>query len=431
MARIKSQQGIFWGVSSFQTLAMFRRGLFYAYLSVYLRYYLGLSVTETTLFATLPMILNIVAQTFVWGRISDRYQLRRTLILWGEFLGGLGTLIVWYLHTLPLSSSAAGYVIIIGLSLTEFFWAMSNIGWSALISDLYPQAQRSTVQGRLASIGALGRILGVWLGGLLYDGMGLEYEGWGFYEGSLFFVAAGVMFLSMIPMAFMPEGGIRPQEDDVQEQADQRASVRLFWIFLVAMTFINFGRNSVVIIQSQYLFLDAGFDINSRMLSYVVNTESLAIVLVGFIAGRIGSCLGNGRAVCLGAVCALSYLAIYILATDLEWIFVGSFLKGSSEVILLSASYAFASVLIPPQSRGRLFSLFNATLFLSWGIGATLIAGPLTDGLIAVGKSEIFSYQMAYLSAIGMTGIGLLIQGVLVFVLVPRSSVGKNPANGL
>ncbi|MDJ0831727.1 MAG: hypothetical protein QNI92_17875, partial [Desulfobacterales bacterium] len=58
----------FVGLASFEMLAMFRRGLFYAYLSIYLRHHLGLSVTETTLFATLPMIVNVMAQTFVWGQ---------------------------------------------------------------------------------------------------------------------------------------------------------------------------------------------------------------------------------------------------------------------------------------------------------------------------------------------------------------------------
>ena len=91
----------FFSVSSFQILAMFRRGMFYAYLSVYLRYFLNLSVTETTLFATLPMLANIVFQTALWGRLADRYQLRRTLIIRGEILGGAGTLFVWYFHTLP------------------------------------------------------------------------------------------------------------------------------------------------------------------------------------------------------------------------------------------------------------------------------------------------------------------------------------------
>jgi MFS family permease len=128
---------IFWGVSSFQALAMFRRGLFYSYLSIYLRYYLGLNVTETTLFATLPMILNVVFQTFVWGNLSDRLQLRRTLILRGELLAGIGTVLIWYVHTLTEDRALAGYVIIIGLSLIEIFWSMSNVNMQSLAIILW------------------------------------------------------------------------------------------------------------------------------------------------------------------------------------------------------------------------------------------------------------------------------------------------------
>ena len=134
--------GRFFSISSFQILAMFRRGMFYAYLSIYLRYFLNLSVTETTLFATLPMLANIIFQATLWGRLSDRYQLRRTLIFWGEILGGIGTLVVWFVHTLPEGHRAMAYVIIFGLTVVEIFWSMSNIGWSALISDLYPPDER-------------------------------------------------------------------------------------------------------------------------------------------------------------------------------------------------------------------------------------------------------------------------------------------------
>ncbi|MEA1946579.1 MAG: MFS transporter [Thermodesulfobacteriota bacterium] len=126
-------------------------------LSIYLRHFLGLSVTETTLFATLPMVVNIVFQTFVWGAFSDKYQLRRTLIICGEVLAGFGTVLVWYAHTLTDTLILAGYVIIIGLSLIEIFWSMSNVVWSALISDIYRQEDRNAIQGRLASIGGIGR----------------------------------------------------------------------------------------------------------------------------------------------------------------------------------------------------------------------------------------------------------------------------------
>ncbi|MCP4763124.1 MAG: MFS transporter, partial [archaeon] len=126
----------FFGLSSFQMLVMFRRGLFYTYLSIYMRNFLGLSVTETTLFATIPMIFSVIFQTFIWGPISDRLQRRRTLIISGEVLAGIGVLIVWFLHAQLDDLHQAGYIIIFGLCGVEIFWSMSNIGWSALVSDL-------------------------------------------------------------------------------------------------------------------------------------------------------------------------------------------------------------------------------------------------------------------------------------------------------
>ena len=153
----------FFGLSSFQILAMFRRGLFYTYLSIYLRNFLNLSVTETTLYATLPMIMSVIFQNFVWGPLSDKFQKRRTFIISGEIIAGIGTILVWLIHHSFTDYYLAGYVIIIGLSCVEIFWSMSNIGWSALISDLYPSLDRSKIMGRLTSIGGLGRMIGIFL----------------------------------------------------------------------------------------------------------------------------------------------------------------------------------------------------------------------------------------------------------------------------
>jgi len=422
--RTQNSYSVFFGISSFQMLAMFRRGLFYSYLSIYLRHFLGLSVTETTLFATLPMVMNIVFQTFVWGVLSDKYQLRRTLIMLGEILAGFGTMWVWYAHKLTGNMPLAGYVIILGLSVIEIFWSMSNVGWSALISDIYRKEDRNAVQGRLASIGGIGRFVGVWVGGLLYDGWGLQFEGWGFSEGALFFIAAGVMFLSVIPMLMVPEGGIVHETNNtsLQEGASTISSTKIFMIFLTAMVFINFGRNSIGVIMTQYLVLDSGFAVSSRVLSYIVNTSSAAIIITGLLAGWIGRRIGNGTSLLLGTAMAVGSLLLLATTAELTLIYVSSFFMGCSEVIIFASSYAFASALIPIEKRAKLFGVFNATLFLSWGIPGTFIAGPITDMLIAYGASEVFSYQTAFVSAAAMTLIGFIIYGFLVFVYIPRSS---------
>ena len=407
----------FWGISSFEILAWFRRGLFYSFLSIYLRHFLGLSVTETTLFATLPMIVNILFQTFVWGKVSDKYQLRRTLIIIGEISAGIGTVAIWYAHRLTDNLFLSGYIIIIGLTLIEVFWSMSNVSWSALISDLYRLEDRNRIQGRLASLGGVGRIAGVWSGGLLYDGFGLQFAGWGFFEGSLFFVAAGAMLISTIPMLFVPEGGIEKTNTTGVNRTgvDTRVSPTIFMVFLAAMAFINFGRNSIAIIQVQYLVLESGFAVSSKVVSYIVNSHSAAMVITGLISGWLGKRLGNGNALILGAAVSVAGLILLASADTLSLVYVSNLLRGVSEVIILASSYAYASILIPPENRAKLFGMFNATFFLSWGIAGTLVAGPIIDVMIASGAPEVLSYRVSFMAAAAMTSVGILIMIGLVF----------------
>jgi len=389
---------------------MFRRGLFYSYLSIYLRFFLGLSVTETTLFATLPMVLNVVFQRFVWGTLSDKYQKRRTYIILGEVLAAAGTLLVWYLHKLPDSKSTAGYIIIIGLSVVEIFWSMSNIGWSAIISDLYPEEERSGIQGKLSSLGALGRIVGVLIGGFAYDGLAKYYDGWGFDNGFLFFVASGIMLVSTIPMFFVPEGGVSAgQPRPPSRHVDATSISRVFTVFMLAMIFINFGRNSIAIIKTQYLSLDTGFNVSSRALSYIVNMESLAIFIVGLFISRLSKLYRDVTLLFAGASIAILSLVGFALASALPLIYVCNFLIGVSMVVILSASYSYASRLIPPDRRGKQFAWFNATFFLSWGMAATLVSGPIIDLLIRTGASEVFAYRISFVASAFLVVVGLFI----------------------
>ncbi len=405
---------VFLGISSFQMLAVFRRGLFFSYLTIYLRHFLGLSVTSTTLFATLPRIVNVLAQRYIWGVLSDKLQKRRAFIIWGEILGGIGTIALFYAHRIPADKIAAGWVVIAGMAVIEIFWSMSNIGWSALISDIYKQGNRSTIMGRLESMGGMGRIVGVLVGGLLYDKMGTSFEGWGFYEGSLFWISGVVMFLSIFPMVFVPEGGVDQNETQPCHTSDtMQFNPTIFYIFIAAITLIHFGRNAIAVTLPQYLTLDSGLNLSSLTLSHVVNIRSVGLILTGFLAGVLSRKLGNRGLLTLSSFIAAISLFIIGTTTQMMWICISSFLMGFSEVLIIAASYEMASSYIPAEKRGTYFAMFNATFFLSWGVGSTLIAGPLTDCLISAGHSEAFAY-MASFNACGM----MTLTGVLVLFLL-------------
>lgn len=411
------------GLSSFQILAMFRRGLFYTYLSIYMRDFLLLSVTETTLYATLPMIMSVIFQNFVWGPISDKIQRRRALIILGEIIAGGGTILVWGIHSIFANFYIAGYVIIVGLSCIEIFWSMSNIGWSALISDVYSPEDRNRIMGQLTGVGGLGRMIGILIGGYLYD------SGLGFRNGPLFFIASFVMFISTIPMLFAPEGGIHQIEfkkDEINEIREKKNNYKIvFIIFTIALVFINFGRNSISVPYSQYLVLDSGFNVDDITLSYIANTRSLAVLTIGLTAGLLSKKLGYSKTLIFGTIFAIIALIITALSSNLFLIFLGSFLIGTSDVIIRATSYTIASKLIPAKIRAKLFGVYNTTFFLSWGLACTLMTGPIIDLLILNGFGELFAYQIAFIVGALITGIGLLIFIILEIWLIIKKRENK------
>ncbi len=413
-----SLRSTFLGLSSFQLLAMFRRGMFYTYLSVYMLDFLGLSATETTLYATLPMIMSVVFQNFVWGPLSDKLQRRRSMIILGEVLAGIGTIAVWFLHSTFSNKFLAGYVIIIGLMCIEVFWSMSNISWSALISDIYLSNDRSKVMGQLISVGGLGRIIGISIGAILYN------NGFGFRDGPLFFVAALVMFVSSIPMIFTPEGGTKSEEEEKETEVENNDNTQqnynykvIFIVFIISLMFINFGRNSIATFYSPYLKLDTGFAVDDILLGYIANTRSLAVLIIGFLAGTLSKKFGHSRTLILGVSLAIFALIIMGLTDNLILIFIGSFFIGTSEVIIYAASYVIASNLIPSKVRAKLFGVYNMTFFLSWGLACTIISGPLIDFL---GVGKMTSYQAAFFVGAIITGIGLAVFLLLEIWLKPK-----------
>ncbi len=432
---------IFFGLSSFQALAMFRRGIFYTFLAVYLRANLGLSVTETTLFETIPMVLNVLFQTLVWGRLTDRLQKRRSLIVAGEILAGIGHLAMWFLHARVPDGRQAGWVIIAALGVIEIFWSMSNIGWSSYIADVYGPEERNAVQGRLAAIGGVGRILGAVIGGLLYDGLRAMYPGWGFRSGAIFFVAAGVMFLSVIPLFFMPEGGVGtgvkarggaascpdacpdacPEPGRGQTGSAAAASgpgtIKVFAIFLVAMLFINSGVNSVGAFRGQFMDLAEGFAAPPSVIALASNVESVAVIAFGLLAGLLGKSLGVARLLAAGSVAGLLSLLLHAAAPAVSWVLAAAAFKGAGDASIAASSYAYAASLIPPEKRGRWFAAYNATFFLSWGVSATFVTGPLIDGLMRAGTGAVAAYRAGFVSAALLVVLGL---GLLVLLLKAR-----------
>ncbi len=238
------------------------------------------------------------------------------------------------------------------------------------------------------------------------------------------------MFISVFPMFLTPEGGIS-KERLIQEKNDyneshsfngENSSNYIMIVFLTACIFINFGRNSIATLFSQFLYLESGFNISSDILSYIVNIQSLAIILMGLLVGRIGKRIGTQHFLLAGTGLAVIALLLIPLANEIVVIYISNFMRGCSEVIINASSYAFVSTLISPEKRGKYFGIFNATFILSWGLAGTLISGPLADFLIFVGLTEIFAYKMTFIVGAIITLVGFIILIWLFFRVVNNNN---------
>lgn len=414
------------GLSSFQFMAMVRRGLFYTFLSLYLRVILGLSVTETTLLACLSMIANSVSQSFIWGKISDKYQTRVGLIIIGETIAAVGYTIIYFTHIYMLEAYGpfyAAYTIIIGFTVLEFFWSMSNVGWSALISDVTASHERSKLMSIISSIGGVGQIVGVTVAGILYDWGG---EAAGFRNGTLFFFASAIMIASaaVIGIAMRstrPKGHrIRTPVKNTNLNRNKTSissyNLRSFYWFLSSLFIVSLGTFSILQILIFYVELDTPIGASSVDIAMIRNSASIAAIITSLFAGPIAEKIGKKRTLGIGFALRVITPLLYIAARGVQQMIIFNSLSGVSMALMNVVGYLVASELIPAERRGKLFGQYNAVNGISFGIAGTVVGGPIADYLISIGVPQ----AQAYIATFEVAAIISLI-GTIIYLIKVRA----------
>lgn len=403
-------------------MAMVRRGLFYTFLSLYLREILRLSVTETTLLASLTMIANSVSQTFIWGRISDKYQARTSLIVIGETIAALGYTAVYFVHAYMLNlndPTAAAYSIIGGLTLLEFFWSMSNLGWSALISDLTTSRERGKLMSLVSSVGGVGQIVGISTSALLYDWGGVAG---GFTSGLLFYFASGIMLFSAILIWYGTHGLEKVQEHRQPYRKYDYQNIQLYnsqcrkvfnW-FLVSTFIVGMGAFSILQILIFYVDLEAPINASSIEIAMIRNSASIAIIVTSLLASSLADKIGRKKALSLGFALMVITPLLYIIAQNATQMIIINSLNGAARALMTVMGYLVASDLIPAERRGRLFGQYNATTYISFGSAGTIIGGPIADYLISTGSTKGAAYVTTFQVASVISLIGTIIYAVKV-----------------
>jgi MFS family permease len=383
------------------------------------------TVTSTALLGTFNMVASALGQNLLWGRIADRYKLRTKLIITGESIAAVTYFLVFHLHRSLLdlhADFAAGLSIIFGLSLLEFFWSMSDVGWASLLADVTTHKTRGRIVGLLNFIASLGRTLGIVFAGLLYN------NGEGFRQGTIFYVVIAMLFASATIMWItsrftkVSKKTGKTTGEDTERKPYVAHNREIYKGFLIALIMIVIGAACVNQVFLLFLKLPEGLNATDPSMSFILTAWTLSGMVTCMLCGWLADRFGRVKVFSAGLILAAVTPLLYGLAPDIWTMAVFYGLNGVSFWIIQTVGFAFAGDIIAESERGRLFSMYNAVMALSWGPAGLLVGGPLADIQTSLGRSSYTAYvNVFYMSSI-IVVLGILVFALKVVWLKPKSS---------
>ncbi len=377
------------------------------------------------------MLASSLSQTLVWGRVSDRFRIRRDLIVIGEVFAAFAHILLFTAHKFTyekIGPVESGIVIIIGMTITEFIWSSSNVGWSALFADLTTEKTRSKLIGVLSSLGGAGTIVGSFLAAYLYNRPG---AGEGFRSGTIFYATAILILVSaLLVRVLLPE----PLKDGKKNILGNESSVGreqklppMYYFFLMASTIYFIGLYSFFIPVVLYARLPSTFGASETQIALLRSSGALATMAIGPVVSIIASKFGANKGVVLSTIFVTTSVPFLIQTSDFGIYLIFIMLLNGMTNAASQFSYLIAARIIPIETRGKGFGYYNGLLFFSFGAGGLLITGPIIDFTLGLGLSEKRAFQYAFIGALIATILGFLMH-FPVFSKYP-DQIAEIPAN--
>lgn len=418
-ANAKSFRNIFANLTIFQFLTFARRGVFYSFMIDYL-FKLMHTVTSTAILGTMNMVASALGQNLLWGRICDRFKTRTQLIVIGETIAAFTYLTVFLIHKFFIgtgNSFMAGMTIIFGLSILEFFWSMSDVGWATLLTDVTTSETRGRIVGTLNFIASLGRMTGILFAGSLYN------DGEGFRNGTIFYIVTMLLVVGVAMIAWL--SGYVETAPPAQQQGNMRqngenekrfngANEKMYKWFLVSLVTVVLGTASISQVFILFIKLPApNLAANDQAMSLILSAWTVGGMIASLASGRLADKIGRRKVMLLGLVLAVITPLMYGLASDVPLIILAYGLNGVAFWIIQTVGFVIAGDTVPQHKRGRLLSMYNTVMALSWGPAGLLIGGPLAD--MQVGSFGLSAYT-AYINTFYVSA-AIVTLGTILFAL--------------
>jgi MFS family permease len=294
---------------------------------------------------------------------------------------------------------------------------MSDVGWTALLTDVSTPETRGKIIGSLNFIGSLGRMIGITFAGFLYD------NGQGFKQGTIFYIVIAMLLTGTAMMWLMPKtpkavSSVETKtEKNREEYASQAQNNNIYHWFLTSLIIIVLGVASISQVFLLFLRLPSssgGLGVSDPEMGFILTAWTVGGMITSLSCGWLADRIGRIKVLVIGLGLAIVTPLSFVLASDAATMALFYGLNGVSFWTLQTAGFAFAGDIIPLNKRARLLGRYNAVIALSWGPAGLLVGGPIADIQIRRGVPANLAYITTFYASSIIVAIGTVLFAVKV-----------------
>ncbi|MFD0519094.1 sugar efflux transporter [Paractinoplanes durhamensis] len=352
------------------------------YLALFLADGLHASPLATTAFLAVAPISGVVISWLI-GRASDRWPIRRQLLIGAALAGAAGTALT---------------------ALFQNYWAVLavTVSLTAIAGALFPQSfayARQLLQqrepGRAAfGISALRTLFSAaWVGGPPLAAVVLAAHGFGWTYG----LAAALYLLGALMIVIWLPRVPQPVVGTAEVETHAGPTVRPITLFLIIASFTAVTTASTLNVQAMSLFVSDDLGGSIRQAGLVLGVCAALEIPLMLALGALATRIPIRRLILIGMACAVLYHAIVVVTTSV-WVLVAAQALQATVIATVGAlSISYVQDMMPDHP-GRATTMVTNTFPVS-----QILAAPL------FGLAQHFGFRLAYGMNLGLAVLGLIL----------------------
>lgn len=332
--------------------------MLFPFYSIYVMEHFEVSMIEVGLLFSMYAI-GALFGGFLGGILTDKYG-RRSIMLFGLIISGLGSLLMGFINDLIVF-----YIISVLLG------ALGDIGrpaQQAMVVDLLPEKQQTEGFGILRISMNISATIGPALGGLLASSSYMYLFG----ADAISSILTAILVIMVIPETKPIESEKKQSESLIDTLKGYKYVFKdsPYMIFIVISCLIGFVYMQMSSTLSIFLLNEHGFSF--QMYGYLISMNALIVVCTQFWLTRRVSKYPPLKVIAVGTLLYAIGFGMYGFISSTVMFFIAMVIITVGEMINAPVSEAIVARLAPEDKRGRYMAIYGFSWFVPNLVGVVI-----------------------------------------------------------